>query len=116
MQTLQIRHKIITNNEFYSGMHWARRKKIADEWHGLVWAECIEQNIKPIKSYPVIITYELYVKNKNRDVDNMVATIKLINDGLRYAGILEKDTIEYLPKIEIEAYPGEEDIIYVHLQ
>lgn len=114
MQSLAITHPLISLNKLYA-KHWASRKRLADEWYELIWAECKVQEIQPIRGYPVVMTYEVYLKNMNRDLDNIFGTIKMINDGLRYCGILENDSIRFIPRLMIGAAKGKEDKIIIHI-
>jgi Holliday junction resolvase RusA-like endonuclease len=115
MQILHINEPFISANLFYSGVHWSKRKKVADYWHELVYLSCLEQKIKPVKSYPITINYACLVKNKRRDIDNIMATIKLINDGLKYAGIIKDDSISYVNEINIKVIAGNKDNIILSI-
>lgn len=115
MQTLTIKHPFTSTNKIYAGMHWAQRKRIVDEWHELIWLECKAQKIQPIKKYPVFFEYEFEVKNI-KDADNTHFTLKMITDGLRYAEIIDDDTLDYFNEYHFKAKKGKEDkvTIYIH--
>lgn len=74
-------------NAYYSGKHWAVRKKDAEYWHTITRAavrECIK---KPTMfENPVVI--EMYF-NDNLDASNHAAEAKMIEDALK--GVLIED-------------------------
>ena len=74
-------------NAYYSGKHYAVRKKDADYWHTMTMAELRRQKIKkaPCES-PVIIT--MYF-NDNMDCSNHAVIFKMIEDSIK--GIIIKD-------------------------
>ena len=73
-------------NRFYAGMHWAERKRIADEAHTLI--RCyLPFNWQPI-TVPVSIRYDAY-QVRPQDADNIAS--KLYTDGLVRAGVLAGD-------------------------
>lgn len=58
-------------------------------------------DIEKIKEYPVKITFIWHVKDKRRDLDNMVA--KNILDGLVNAKVIENDNLKYISEITYKA-------------
>ncbi len=76
-------------NKIYAGIHWAKRKKQADEIHMLVWSELRRQKIpKKIFENSVIITINY---NSNLDVDNHGYLTKMLIDGLKGYLIADDD-------------------------
>jgi len=87
MFMLRIDEKPVSNNIFYMQSHWSKRSDLKNFWHGLVNAELAKygkSKIKPFKAPFVTIMYAIY---KNRahlpDLDNLMATHKLITDALQ---------------------------------
>lgn len=64
-------------NCYYSGVHWAVRKKDADYWHLLTLSAI--QGLKPTNK-PVILTFYF---NDGLDIGNHAAIAKMIEDGLK---------------------------------
>lgn len=78
------------NNNRYAG------SKIKKEETERVYWECKQQKTKPINSFPVLITYNWYSKNKRKDIDNVAFSKKFINDGLVMAGVLPDDSRKFI--------------------
>jgi len=71
--------KPVSNNKFYAGMHWAKRKAIADEKHLLVRSQ-IDAG-KALFENPVHILMVVFAGDlRRRDIDNM--NVKMYIDGL----------------------------------
>ena len=84
-------------NILYAGVHWAKRKKMVDEIHQLVYYQAIN---KEKFNQPVKISYEIHYKGKRRhDPDN--AAIKIFTDGLVLAGVLKDDSLKEIKEISI---------------
>ena len=76
-------------NAYYTGKHFAVRKKDAEYWHSLVRAEMRKQGIKPHKfKNPVIITFYW---NDRMDIDNHSIMGKFIVDAMKGV-VLEDDS------------------------
>lgn len=76
-------------NKIYAGIHWAKRKKQADEIHMLAWSELRRQKIpKKIFEKPVVITI---FYNSNLDIDNHGYLTKMLIDGLKGYLIVDDD-------------------------
>jgi len=87
-------------NKMYAGVHWAVRKKQAEEFHTFVWAECKRQKIKKA-AIPVKIVFEISYKNKRRhDPDN--CNVKMFMDGLVMAKIIPDDNYKIVKEISIK--------------
>lgn len=100
--TFEIPLKTPSLNQWYSGGHWSKRKKVADEWHDAVWAVMREKKIKPITDFPISVTYRFYMK-RLLDPSNTITAPKLIEDGLVKAGIIPDDTARYIGRIVLDA-------------
>lgn len=107
---------LISNNKFYSSKHWTVRYKIATEMHKLIAVIIKENKIKPITvPFPINISYSFVTKNKQRDLDNLGGTIKVINDSLVLEGIIPDDSIKYINKIEMDWVGQGEDKTIVNI-
>lgn len=82
-------------NAFYSGLHWAKRKALADEWHLRFLAAFREARFEPFKR-PVLINCTLYSKRQPRDADNAVIAVKFAQDALHLGGYIPDDSPEYV--------------------
>lgn len=102
------------NGNRYSGNQVKRSetKRAADE--------ALSCRARPIESYPVVIVYRWYSKNKRKDVDNISFAKKFINDGLVAAGVLKNDSQKYVsglvdkfyvdkenPRVEVIIFPAD---------
>ncbi len=121
--TIEVKDKVPSINTIYSGMHWGKRKQIADEKHELVFY-AVKQALRvrervgrpvtlPFKKAKV--AYEIYFKSKiRRDWDNLF--LKLYNDGLVRAGVLIDDDSEHLELKSIDILKGyREDKLIIRL-
>ena len=80
-------------NAYYSGKHWAKRKKDAEYWHSLVRNELRKQGIRPkLFKSPVIVSFWW---NDRLDIDNHAAMGKMIVDALKGV-LIEDDTRRYV--------------------
>lgn len=85
-------HKALSWNNIYSGVHWAKRKKIADEIHELIWAVAKEQKLKKVKGQANITIFS--TSPKPLDSDNIASKVYI--DGLKLAGYIVDDTPKYV--------------------
>lgn len=86
----------ISTNAYYSGMHWSKRKRIADTWHMRIKALCRQAKISKVKKCKLIFDF-----NNRYDLDNNSAMIKMIIDGLVFAGVLPDDNKDHVKEIVI---------------
>lgn len=82
-------------NRIYSGVHWATRKKQADEMHRLVALSVKAQSIDKIVENPIEL--ELYF-NSRLDCSNHGYLTKMIEDALKGV-IIKDDTKKYVKGI-----------------
>jgi hypothetical protein len=88
-------------NKFYSGMHWAKRKQMADYWHELVKWEIIKNKIKKTESRKAIsITCYFPNRRSQLDADNLCA--KLIIDGLKNF-VMPDDNDKYIGEVCLQS-------------
>lgn len=96
----------ISSNSTYAGIHWAKRKKIADIWHKSFLQF---KNKYKVEEYPVGITFIFRLK-KQIDIDNLGTMIKLSIDGLKYAKIIEDDTPKHINELHIFQEKGNDEV------
>ena len=101
-------------NASYAGRHWTKRKKQTDEIHELVYYACYEQKTKPVKKYPVTLSFDVYYKDKRRrDIDNL--SVKEIIDGLVRAGIIKDDCDKYVKEIRKRIIRGDDNKVVIKI-
>ena len=81
--------KLYGLNAYWSGKHWAQRKKDAEYWHYLVRSELRRQGVKPrVFKHPVYITF---YHNDGLDIDNHAAVGKMVVDAIKGVLIADDD-------------------------
>ena len=105
-QKFLIQGQALSVNKFYQQRHWSIRKKLVDEWHELVFYAVKQYKIKKVVNYPIKVEAVFYLK-RSIDIDN--CTLKTIIDGLRYAYILEEDSIKYINEINKKTFLDKEN-------
>lgn len=90
-------------NRLYSGIHWATRKKQADEMHELVSLILKAQKIDKIIDEPIEL--ELYF-NSRLDCSNHGYLTKMIEDALK-GTIIKDDTKKFVRGIYQSFWDGE---------
>ena len=85
-------------NAYYSGKHWAARKKDAEYWHRLTRAAVAKIDRNPeMFGKPVRITAYF---NDNLDCSNHAAEMKMIEDGLKGL-LIADDSRKYVQEISM---------------
>ena len=95
-------------NAYYSGKHWAIRKKDAEYWHHIVRDDMKLQKVRnfPFEN-PVIITFYW---NDRLDCSNHAVMAKMIEDAMK-GYVIKDDSRRYVRGIE--HYFHDEDYIRV---
>lgn len=83
-------------NQIWAGVHWRKRKMIADDGHR---ACLVAKHIKTFRR-PVRLTFQPEVKGRAYDCCNYALTNKVIVDGLVMIGVLIDDTPVYVHGVE----------------
>ena len=109
--TLIISSKVVSNNKFYSGMHWVVRKKLADAWHEEIFYECKRQKIPKFSFVHITIKS---ISKRVLDADNICA--KLCIDGLVLAEIIKDDSPEYVKSVTLVSEKGKEEQTIIIIQ
>jgi len=101
-QSIRIRVDYIAPslNAIYAGIHWAKRKKHADDAHLAV--KIAAKGIRMAVS-AVVLEFQPMIRGRCYDVSNHAYWIKLIEDGLVRAGVLPDDTNKWVKRIIINA-------------
>ncbi len=92
-------------NQFYSGMHWAERKRIADEWHWIV-REAVGSPDKAFDK-PVCITITQASFRAAQDPDNICDN--LLIDGLVWSGALRGDDPSQVKSVTTRSFQDKEN-------
>ena len=97
-------------NKIYAGRHWHQRKKDAEYWHTLVYAEMMSQKVPNRKfDHPVKISFAF---NTKMDIDNHGYLAKLITDGMKGYLIVD-DTRKYVIENNISFHDGDGIVITI---
>lgn len=106
-------HRPPSWNKLYAGVHWTKRKAIADEAHKLVRA-ALPPDTEPF-AVPVDITVTAYFKNRPLDASNVCAKIyedgligfAIVDDGPRYVRSMRtvSRVDKQAPRVEIDIEP-----------
>lgn len=99
----------VSTNAIYSGMHWSKRKKLADLYH---WA-LVQHKNQAVKEYPVDINYVFTFKGKPLDTTNCTYMAKMLEDGLVKNGVIEDDSPEYVAFTGIYSQKGSKDEVEI---
>ena len=90
-------------NSYWAGKHWSERKRDADDFHAIIWAELRKQGFpRMIFERPVCITF---LHNTRMDIDNHAAIEKLTVDALK-GYFLENDSKKFYAR-RISAFHDE---------
>jgi len=83
----------VSTNAIYAGIHWRKRKKIADYYHYISVEDCM--SLKTIIK-PVILRFEFYFKSRYLDASNCSFMWKMLEDWLVKNWLLKDDTNKYV--------------------
>jgi len=100
MLAFTIPHKPISWNKYYTGVHWAKRSALSNEWAWYVREALIKAKI-PRTPLRKAVTIEVTAHLKRLiDCDNIC--LKVVVDGIRHWGLLRDDSPEYVKKIQVQ--------------
>jgi len=97
----------ISLNEWYSGVHWTKRKAIKDKYYWLIKKQ-FKDVLSKDKTYKV--SYSFYFRLKPLDASNCIAMVKMIEDI-----IFEDDTYKIIEQITISSQKGSSDVVYIEI-
>lgn len=89
----------VSTNAIYAGMHWGKRKKIADVYH----QSLLEHRKLRVTDFPVEITFIFSFRKKPLDTSNCSFMAKCLEDALVQNEILPNDTIDFVSSITSSA-------------
>lgn len=101
----------VSTNAVYAGMHWSKRKDLADLYHRCL----VEHRDLRVKEYPVDVFYTFTFKGKMLDPSNTSFMQKMLEDGMVKLGILAGDTAKYISGIHIFVEKGVRDEVEIML-
>lgn len=100
-------------NSIYSGSHWSKRKRKADQIHRAVYA-ALQQSGIPRKPLPCPVRVHI-LYNSRLDVDNHGYLAKLIVDGLK-GWVIQDDSRRYVKELVQGFHDGKPDLIFVTVE
>jgi len=98
----------ISLNEWYSGTHWTKRKKIKDAYKYIIKSQHKGQFLKSNK-YEV--EYTFYFKSRPLDASNCVAMVKMIEDVL-----FEDDKWDIVESITMKSRKVKEEYVEINIK
>ena len=98
----------VSNNKFYSGMHWTKRKETRDNFHFRVKSQC-KRVFGAENKY--LATYAFQFKSNPLDASNCVGMLKMIEDVL-----FEKDDWNIVDIGGITSRKGKEDKVIITIE
>ena len=103
-------------------LHWAKKAAAAKTyreqcgWEARLSPSALLHPTRRMLTSPVLATTTFYVKDKiRRDIDNLMASIKPLWDGIVDAGILQDDSHKHLRHAEPQLVVGDEKYVEVTL-
>jgi len=98
----------VSNNKFYAGMHWTKRKETRDNFHFRVKSQC-KRVFGSENQY--IATYAFEFKSSPLDASNCVGMLKMIEDVL-----FEKDNWNIVDIGGITSRKGKQDKVEITVE
>ena len=98
----------ISLNKWYSGMHWANRKKIKDNYIKIIKSQ-FNEVLSKNNTYNT--EYHFTFKSRALDASNCVAMVKMIEDI-----IFENDSYKIVKSILITSEKGDEDTLIIKIK
>ena len=94
----------ISLNEFYSGKHWSKRKKIKDAYKLLLMPQIPKQI-----NFPCVVEYEFWFTTRPLDCSNACGgMVKLIEDCL-----FEDDSYKMVRSIKVTVKKAKDNIVFI---
>jgi len=101
----------VSNNKFYTGMHWNERKKIKDNFAKMVYALLCVQTTRRAFTKPCEVEYIFEFKKQPLDCSNTVGMLKMIEDVL-----FPDDSTKVVKKLKITSLKSVEDKVTVIIE
>ncbi len=76
--------------------HYHSGNAIKQQETDYVYIMCLQQKLKSITQYPVVVNFEWYCANERKDIDNVSFAKKFILDGMVKAGVLQNDSRRFV--------------------
>ena len=106
--TFKIPMKLPSYNQ-WTNVHWAKRKRMKDEWEQYFFALLVQRNVKDELQPPIRIDIVAAFKDaRRRDIDNFSScpALKGIQDALVHAGVIPDDSTRYVRARTVEVITG----------
>lgn len=94
---------IVSLNKFYSGIHWAQRKKIKDQYYWL-----IKEKTNKTFNKPCGVDYLFAFKGRILDCSNCVGMVKMIEDVL-----FPDDSHKIVKSISVQTQKDEKNYVKI---
>lgn len=101
----------VSTNKLYAGVHWGKRKKLADLYH----MSLLEYRNKNIEAYPVTLSFVFNWKSRALDCTNVAMMAKLLEDALVGMGVLKDDNPQYVQEVSLVSQKGKEDTVDIYI-
>ena len=85
-------------------MNYHKKVALQDLFSKEVMVAKNQQKLKPIEGYPLNFIYTFYIIGKELDAMNLAGMSKMLEDGLRYNGILKNDRPKFVSSVKLVAY------------
>lgn len=99
-----------TGNELHR-MHWGERSRSREDWKGRVYYASLERYkrsiIVPMKTASVRFTWAYRIQRK-RDIDNIIAGVKPLLDGLVVVGFIPDDDASVVRSLAVDVVVGKQ--------
>lgn len=79
-----------------AGKHWTQNARTAKEWRTLACYTAKASKARVINSMALLHFHISYGDNRRHDVDNTLASMKHVIDGIVDSGLLEDDSMDYV--------------------
>lgn len=98
----------VSANAMYAGLHWTKRKELADLYHmaliehrGTKWPT------------PAHLSFTFSFKGKLLDCSNTFFMAKMLEDSMVVNGIIPDDTPAYVASITVRVLKGTKDMVTI---
>jgi len=98
----------ISLNQWYSGSHWSKRKKIKDDYYWIIKDQT--KHVFP-RNKKYRVDYQFFFKNNPLDASNTIGLVKMVEDTL-----FESDKYDIVTKISMSSCKGTEDKVIIKVE
>lgn len=99
----------VSANAFYAGMHWGKRKRIADEYH-----KALIEHRNGRWHTPLHLNFVFTFRGKMLDVSNCFAMAKMLEDAMVLNNIIPNDDPLVVESVSIRVMSGKKDTVSIY--